>query len=150
MSADEVLSLRFCRGIANTFGVFQTYYETDLLGSQSPSNISWIGSIQACLLLIVGVATGPLFDAGYFRTLLLVGSFLTVFGMMMTSISTTYWQVILAQAVCVGLGNGFLFVPSIAIVSTYFTTKLAFATGIATSGSSLGESLISHAIMIRF
>jgi len=136
------------RGIANTFGVFQTYYEINLLSSQSPSNISWIGSIQAFLLLIIGVATGPMYDAGYFRTLVLVGSFLTVFGMMMTSISTTYWQVMLAQAVCIGLGSGCLFIPSVAIVSTYFTTKKSFATGIAASGSSLGEFSNPHTMLI--
>ena len=57
---------------------------------------------------------------------------------MMTSICTKYWQLILAQGVCVGLGSGCLFVPSIAVVATYFTTKRAFATGIAVGGSSIG------------
>lgn len=141
------------------FGAFQTFYEGDLLSHESPSNISWIGSIQAFLLLLVGVVTGPLFgkpvpypsppissktdnflDAGLFRPLLFTGTFLVVFGMMMTSIATTYWEIILAQAVCMGIGLGCLFVPSVAIVSTYFSTRKAFATGIAASGSSLGMS----------
>jgi MFS family permease len=85
----------------------------------------------------VGVITGPLYDAGYFRTLLFTGSFLTVFGMMMTSICTEYWQVILAQGLTIGLGSGCLFIPSVAIVSTYFSTKKSLATGIAASGSSI-------------
>ncbi|EDN92260.1 hypothetical protein SS1G_08123 [Sclerotinia sclerotiorum 1980 UF-70] len=122
----------------NMFGAFQTFYESDLLSHESPSNVSWIGSIQAFLLLLVGVITGPLFDAGLFRPLLSTGTFLVVFGMMMTSISKTYWEIILAQAVCMGIGLGCLFVPSVAIVSTYFSTRKAFATGIAASGSSLG------------
>ncbi|ESZ97359.1 hypothetical protein SBOR_2243 [Sclerotinia borealis F-4128] len=125
-------------GIVNMFGAFQTFYEGDLLSHESPSSISWIGSIQAFLLLLVGVITGPLFDAGLFRPLLATGTFLVVFGMMMTSISKTYWEVILSQAVCMGIGLGCLFVPSVAIVSTYFSTRKAFATGIAASGSSLG------------
>lgn len=49
------------RGIVNMFGAFQTFYESDLLSHESPSNISWIGSIQAFLLLLIGVITGPLF-----------------------------------------------------------------------------------------
>ncbi|KAA8574599.1 hypothetical protein EYC84_006041 [Monilinia fructicola] len=125
-------------GIVNMFGAFQTFYESDLLSHESPSNISWIGSIQAFLLLLIGVITGPLFDAGLFRPLLFTGTLLVVFGMMMTSICKTYWEVILAQAVCMGVGLGCLFVPSVAIVSTYFSTRKAFATGIAASGSSLG------------
>jgi len=122
----------------NSFGVFQTYYENKLLSASSAIQISWIGSIQAFLLLVIGVSTGPLFDRGYLNSLLLVGSLLTVFGLMMTSICTQYWQIILAQGVCVGLGAGCLFVPSVAVVATFFTTKRAIATGIAVGGSSIG------------
>jgi MFS family permease len=126
------------RGIMNTFGVYQTYYEIDILKTTSPSAISWIGSIQAFLLMIVGALTGPVYDAGYFHELILTGSFLVTFGHMMLSLCTKYYQVLLAQAFCIGIGTGCLFVPSVAILSTYFNTKLAFATGIAASGSSLG------------
>ena len=128
------------RGLINAFGVYQTYYEIDLLSNQSPSNISWIGSIQAFLLMIVGAVTGPLYDAGYFYYLIGIGSFLVVFGLMMTSLCTEYWQVMLAQAICIGLGCGCIFVPSIAILPQYFTTRKALAMGIAASGSGLGES----------
>ncbi|KAI4728739.1 MFS general substrate transporter [Aureobasidium sp. EXF-10728] len=125
-------------GIINTFGAYQTYYQTGILSSSSPSDISWIGSVQAFLLMLVGALTGPIYDAGYFRALLSVGSFGVVFGFMMLSLATTYWQVILAQGICVGLGAGCLFVPSVAILSTYFSTRIATAMGIAAAGSSLG------------
>lgn len=122
----------------NAFGVYQTFYDSGYLSNVSSSDVSRIGSLQACLLLIIGVGTGPLFDAGYFTALLWIGSFLVIFGMFMTSLCTEYWQVILAQGIMIGLGSGCLFIPSVAIVSTYFTTKKSFATGIATSGSSIG------------
>lgn len=126
-------------GIINTFGVYQTYYQTGILRGENPSTISWIGSVQAFLLMLVGALTGPVYDAGYFRYLIAVGSFLVVFGHMMLSICTQYWQAFLAQAICVGLGTGCLFVPSVAILSTYFTTKIATVMGLAAAGSSLGE-----------
>lgn len=91
-------------------------------------------------------------DAGGFRILVIVGSFLVVFGHMMLSLCTEFWQVLLAQGFCVGIGMGALFVPSVAILSTYFTTKLAGATGIAASGSSLGGVLypiILHRLIPR-
>ncbi|GAB7351396.1 hypothetical protein MBLNU459_g2073t1 [Dothideomycetes sp. NU459] len=125
-------------GIINTFGVYQTYYESGILASSTPSDISWIGSIQAFLLMFVGALTGPVYDAGYFRELLLCGSFLVVLGQMMLSLCKEYYQVLLAQAFCIGIGAGCLFVPSVAILSTYFNSKLASATGIAAAGSSLG------------
>lgn len=90
--------------------------------------------------MAVGALTGPVYDAGYFRELLLGGSFLVVFGQMMLSLCGQYYQVILAQAICIGIGAGCLFVPSVAILSTYFSTKIATAMGIAAAGSSLGKS----------
>jgi len=122
-------------GMVNSYGVFQTYYETELLSTSSSSSISWIGSIQAALLTLVGVLSGPLFDQGYFRQLLLAGNFLIVFGLFMTSLCTTYWQVLLAQGVTMGLGMGLTFLPSAAILAQYFRRRRALALGISSTGS---------------
>lgn len=83
----------FARGVLTTFGAFQEFYQTELLPEQSPSVISWIGSIQATLIPLVGIFSGPLVDSGYLRPLIISGSFLTVFGLMMTSLSSDYYQV---------------------------------------------------------
>lgn len=91
-------------GLVNTYGVYQAYYETNLLASSSASSISWIGSLQACLLMLVGVVAGPLYDSGYFRHLLIVGLFLVVFGQFMTSLGREYWHILMAQGVCTGVG----------------------------------------------
>jgi MFS family permease len=57
---------------------------------------------------------------------------------MLLSLCTSYWQILLAQALCIGIGTGMLFVPSMAILSTYFDTKIGLVIGIAAAGSSLG------------
>ena len=84
------------------------------------------------------MVTGPVYDSGYFHGLVLTGSTLVVVGFMMLSLCTVYWQIFLAQAVCIGLGNGCLYVPSIAIIPQYFSSRKAIATATAASGSSLG------------
>ena len=84
------------------------------------------------------VITGPIYDLGYFRTLVVIGSFLVPFGFMMTSLCREYWQVVIAQGIVVGLGNGCLWVPSVAILPQYFTTRKALANGLAAAGSSVG------------
>jgi predicted MFS family arabinose efflux permease len=122
----------------NTFGAYQTYYESGDLFTQSSSAISWIGSIQAFMVQVFGLLSGPLYDKGHFRLLLVGGSALIVFGQMMLSLCHEYWQALLAQAFCIGIGAGCLFVPAVAILSTYFTTRLPAAVGITASGSSLG------------
>ncbi|KAG9230150.1 hypothetical protein BJ875DRAFT_165724 [Amylocarpus encephaloides] len=121
-----------CWGIGNTFDSFQTYYQIALLADETPSRISWIGSIQAFLLLFVGgVITGPIYDAGYLRSMVLVGSILAVFGMMMTSICKAYWQFVLALGIVVGTGAGCMLLPAVAVIPQYSTKHIAFATGIA-------------------
>lgn len=88
--------------------------------------------------MMIGVITGPLFDAGYFRALICFAAFLLPFGLMMTSLATEYWQLILSQGVCIGLAAGCLFVPSVAILPQYFRAKRGLANGFAASGSSIG------------
>lgn len=125
-------------GMVNTFGAFQTFYQARLLTRHSSSSIAWIGSIQAFLLLLVGPLSGPLFDRGYVLALNIVGTVLIVSGLIMTSISSQYYQIVLAQGVCTGLGMGAIFVQSVAILPAYFVKRRAFATGVSVCGSSIG------------
>lgn len=94
--------------------------------------------MQAFLVVFIGVFAGPLFDMGWIRPMVFCGSFLTVFGMFMTSISHSYYQVFLAQGVCVGFGSGLTYVPTLAVVSKYFTTRRPIAIGAGAVGSSVG------------
>ncbi|CAH0035315.1 unnamed protein product [Clonostachys rhizophaga] len=125
-------------GIINAFGAYQTYYSSGDLFSASSSSVSWIGSIETCLLLTTGFLSGPFFDRGGLQTLLVTGCFLIVFGHMMLSICKTYWQVMMAQGVVIGLGTGCLFVPCVAILPQYFKLRMGLASGLAIGGSSIG------------
>lgn len=125
-------------GILNAFAVFQTYYESGELFHASSSTISWIGSIQSFMLLVGGLFTGPIYDRGYLRTLLAVGAFGVVFGHMMLSLCHEFWQALLAQGFVVGLGAGCLFIPSVSVLPTYFSSRLGLAIGLGMSGSSIG------------
>ena len=125
-------------GILNAFGAYQTYYESGALFHESSSNISWIGSVAACMLLMTGLVAGPVYDRGYLRTLITLGSFMVVFGHMMLSLCNAYWQVVIAQGLVIGIGTGCLFVPCVAVLPQYFSSKLGFASGLAIGGSSLG------------
>ncbi|RJE19832.1 Major Facilitator Superfamily [Aspergillus sclerotialis] len=126
-------------GLANSYGAFETYYIDTYLTTSTPSAISWIGSIQLFLTMFVGVLAGRILDAGYLRPLLIGGSVIQVFGMFMTSLSTEYWQVLLAQGICAGLGSGLLGLTSVAVIPLYFERRKMLATGIAATGSSLGS-----------
>ena len=128
------------RGVTSSYGTFQTFYETSLLPTTSPSTIAWIGSIQSFLVVIVGVIAGPLFDRGYLQHLIFLGCILIVFGTMMLSLANSFYQIFLTQGVCVGLGAGLIFIPALALISSQFTTKRPLALGLASSGSAVGMS----------
>lgn len=123
-------------GYINSFGVFQTYYVEAL--HHPPSDISWVGSVQIFLLFFIGSFSGRATDYGLFRLTLLVGSIFQLVGVFMTSLSTEYWQVFLAQGICTGLGNGLVFCPTLSLLSTYFNKKRSLAIGIGASGSATG------------
>ncbi|KAG5728432.1 Riboflavin transporter MCH5 [Termitomyces sp. T112] len=132
---------QFCTyGYLSAFGVYQDYYTREFLRSRSPSDISWIGSFQLFMQYAPGVLVGRAFDAGYFRLMIASGSVIQVISMFMLSLTRPgrYYQVFLAQALGMGLGQALLFLPSITIISHHFKRRRAMATGVAVSGASVG------------
>jgi MFS family permease len=127
-------------GYINSFGVFQTYYLQIL--DRPPADISWIGSIQVFLLFFIGAVSGRATDAGHYRLIFITGSIFLLLGMFTTSVCTEYWQFMLAQGICVGIGCGLLFCPTLALIPTYFSKKRAIAVGIAASGTTTGGMII--------
>lgn len=134
-----------CWGFVNSFGAFQTYYTSIL--PQSPSVISWIGSLQACLLFLIAAPSGRALDAGLFRPIVFVGIVLQIVGIFTLSAAKNYWQILLTQGVCTGLGGGLYFCPIMGVVSTYFVKKRAIAVALVTTGNSLGGLI--YPIIVR-
>ncbi|THC92447.1 hypothetical protein EYZ11_008089 [Aspergillus tanneri] len=114
-------------GFSTAYGAFQHYYQIDLLSSSSASRLSWIGTVNAFFLISTGVIAGPLFDRGFLIHLMTAGCFLTTLGLMMLSLSHKYYQVLLSQGFCCGIGSGLIYVPALSLVSTSFTTRRGIA-----------------------
>ncbi|KAI0025890.1 putative MFS monocarboxylate transporter [Xylariomycetidae sp. FL0641] len=137
-------------GFLLTLGAFQTYYEQVLLPDTSSSDLSWIATTCAFLLLASGLVTGPLYDQGLYKPLLVAGGLLQVFGTMMLSLSSRYYQLFLAEAVAVGLGAGATFTPSLTAAAARLPDPKvrALAMGLMACGSSVGG--IVYALMFRY
>lgn len=135
-------------GYSASFGVFQSHYEATL--PQSASEISWIGGFQIFCLLFVSTASGRATDAGLARAVMIAGAVLLVLGTFMTSLATEYWQIFLAQGLCVGVGQGLMWLPSVTIISTYFVRRRVFAVTAAATGTSTGgiifPAMVQHLI----
>lgn len=124
-------------GFVTGYGVFQAYYDS-ILPDQSSDDISWIGSFQ--LWCITGMAIPSVILNAHVgpHTTLAIGTFLTVFGVMMASISKVYYQFLLSHGVCTGLGIGLTFLPIVGLPNQWFSTRRGLAVGIALGGSSIG------------
>lgn len=125
-------------GWLSSMGVFQTYYEQSLLPSYSPSTISWILSVQAFILNGMAPINGKIFDGYGSNALIGIGSFFHIFGIMMLSLSTQYYQIFLAQSICSGIGAAMIFHGATNAVSTWFRGRRGLALGLASSGASIG------------
>ncbi|KAJ4479062.1 MFS general substrate transporter [Lentinula aciculospora] len=123
------------------FGVFEEYYSANQLSNESLNNISWIGSLQLCLILLVGCVSGPLCDAGYFKHLIGFGGLLFFF---------SYYQYLLSQGVGVGLAQGFLFTPSMAVLAHHFSRYRTLVFGIFAAGASIGGVILPIALQKLF
>lgn len=129
----------FCTfGLINCVGVFQNYYLTEYLTSYNVSTLSWITSSQVFFMVFFGTVFGRVFDNHGPRWLLWGGMIVYVFGLMMLSLATEYYQIFLAQSVVSSIGSSAVFNTSINCLSTWFRKKSAVAFGIMVSGSSFG------------
>ncbi|KAL9055318.1 MAG: hypothetical protein Q9162_003625 [Coniocarpon cinnabarinum] len=123
-------------GYVNSFGVFQAYYTVSM--AVPPSKISWIGGLQILLMMLIGTLSGRALDAGYYHYVAIPGLAIQTLGVFMTSLVSNYWQLLIAQGICQGIGSGLAFTPTMALVSTYFSRKRALAVCGMSSGTATG------------
>lgn len=71
-------------------------------------------------MVFAGILVGKIFDDYGPAVLLGVGTFMHVFGLMMVSISTAYYQILLSQSICSGIGASMVFFPAVNCVSIQF------------------------------
>ncbi|RDX52397.1 MFS general substrate transporter [Lentinus brumalis] len=129
-------------GLVNAWGVFQAYYENDLLRDSSPSNIAWIGSLQYALNFLPGLAVGRLFDMGWFFAPLCSASALLVAATVLTGECTQYWQFLLCQGFAIGLACGVqVFNEILATPAHWFRHRLGIALGFSSIGDSIGGTV---------
>ncbi|KAI0123710.1 major facilitator superfamily transporter [Xylariales sp. AK1849] len=129
----------FCTfGLVNCVGVFLEYYVRGPLSGYGESAVSWITSTQVFVQTGTTIIWGRLYDSYGPRWLLIIGTILYCFGLMMTSLSSSYYQFFLSQSILGAAASGAVFNAAMSSVTTWFFKRRAAAFGIVASGSSLG------------
>ncbi|KAF9020821.1 MFS general substrate transporter [Hymenopellis radicata] len=130
-------------GYVNSWGVFQSYYQSDILKVRRRLICAaWIGSIQYSLVFLPALVAGRLFDLGYLHPLLLGSSALLVTATFLVAECHEYWQFLLCQGFAVGLACGGIMNPTTAVIAHWFKRKRGLAMGVMAMGSSFGGTLI--------
>ena len=125
-------------GLVNSIGTFQAYIEDHQLKDYSSGNVGWIFSMFAFLTFFCGVQIGPVFDAKGPRFLILAGAILIIVMMVAIGFCTQYWHFMLVIGIAGGVGSSLIFTPAVSAVGHFFNEKRGIATGIATTGGSVG------------
>ncbi|KAI0099697.1 monocarboxylate permease-like protein [Nemania sp. FL0031] len=146
----------FCSfGLINCSGVFVEYYVNGPLSDYTSSDITWITSLQTFLITGSNLIMGRIFDSYGTRWILPIGTIVYALGLMLLSLSTKYYQIILTQGIICGVGGAAVFNCASNSTITWFFRYRAAALGIVVAGSSIGgivlPILMSHLIpMIGF
>lgn len=128
-------------GITNSWGVFQAYYEENILRYSSPSNIAWIGSVQYALVYLPALVAGRIFDLGYFKIPCLAASSGIVVSAFLTAECTQFWHFFLVQGFSMGVCCGIIVGPAMVVISHWFDRKRGLAMSFTAIGGSIGSTV---------
>jgi len=126
-------------GVTACVGVLQYEYAASLLSDHTASQIAWLGTFQLFSYYFAGAFVGRLFDSVGPTVLLIPGTFLLVFGLMMLSLCKQYYQFFLAQGFLIGVGSGLAYYPALSSIAHFYKKRRATMFGVTTAGSSIGS-----------
>ncbi|KAL3263849.1 hypothetical protein ABHI18_001392 [Aspergillus niger] len=129
-------------GWLHSIGVFQNYYQNVMFPEYSASTIAWISSLEVFLMLALGPIVGWLSDTFGPRAVVIGGSFFHIFGVMMASISTKYYQILLAQGICSPIGLCAIAQPVLSVMPNWFNKRCGLAYGIISTSAGIAGIIL--------
>jgi MFS family permease len=111
----------------------------------TPLDYAFIGSFNFSMAMLVAPAVTVTARRYGTQAPMLLGIVFQTTGFISASFASEIWHLYLSQGLLVGLGQGFVYIPSIAILSQWFTTKRSLANGISGAGSGVGGIIFSFA-----
>nr|POE48771.1 aspyridones efflux protein apdf [Quercus suber] len=155
------------------YGTYASFYMQHLLPGQDILRLNLVGSTQSFVVLALSAVVGRFLDAGYSRTLIIIGTMFVSLGTFLLSVVNkqaqynqgNYGLIWLTQGFVSGLGMACFFVTSSqgmisnalppctvliwsAVVATWFKKRKSLAIGIVASGASIAG--LVYPIMTKF
>ncbi|KKY28459.1 putative mfs mcp solute carrier family 16 (monocarboxylic acid transporters) member 6 [Phaeomoniella chlamydospora] len=133
-------------GYGWSYGVYLAYYlsHSTFQGAR-PLDFALVGGLNFGVCLIVAPLVTVLVRRYNLKVPMLMGTVFLGGGFISASFATQIWHLYLSQGALVGLGLGFTWIPSIAILPQWFSKRRSLANGITSAGSGVGGLLFSLA-----
>lgn len=126
----------FTWGICASYGVYLSYYlSNDVFAGAKDIDYAFVGGSNFAAALITGPLVNALLRKFGTKPVMYGGCFFWALGWITASWAQTFWQLVLSQGVCIGIGLGAIWQPSTGIVSQWFQKKRSMAQGITSAGS---------------
>ncbi|KAL3104242.1 hypothetical protein niasHS_002269 [Heterodera schachtii] len=127
-------------GVSNSFGSFMSAYQAAFHTTKAATSV--IGSLLIGVYLLAGPLSGALLNNFEARKVVIAGTVLSSLAFALSAFSPNIFVHYLLYGFFGGIGFSFIYLPAIVIVSQYFESKRALATGISVAGSGFGTFLI--------
>jgi len=121
------------------------YLNSNTFPEASPLDFAFIGGLNFSAAMVVSPLVTLATRLYGKHTTMALGIVFQSAGFATASVSRRVWQLYLSQGALVGLGIGFLYIPSTAILSQWFSSKRSVANGISSAGSGVGGALFAWA-----
>ncbi|KAK4187302.1 putative transporter [Podospora australis] len=144
------LALFASLGLMNIMATFDTYLTAKQLVDHDAGAVGGIVFLYSFLSFALGIYVGPIFDRYGPRWPILGGTVCVVTALVVVSISTQYYHLLVSFGVLSGLGSALLFTPSIAAIGHFFNERRGFATGVATTAGAISAVVFPFMVQQLF
>ncbi|XP_051958511.1 monocarboxylate transporter 7 [Xyrauchen texanus] len=124
----------FTYGVIKSFGIFLKDLMSDF--EESNSRVSWIISICVFVMTFTAPLSSVLSNRFGFQPVVMFGGFLISLGTISTAFTSSINQMYFTIGVVTGLGYCLTFLPTVTILSQYFSRRRSVVTAMASTGES--------------
>ncbi|KAK9238784.1 major facilitator superfamily domain-containing protein [Lipomyces kononenkoae] len=136
----------FSWGIVASYGVYLSHYlSNQVYPDASAFDFAFVGGFNFSMAMLVAPFVTILAREYGIRFCMIAGAIMESGGFVAASFSSRIWQLYLTQGLLVGFGVGFVYIPSMAVLSQWFERKRSLANGISSAGSGIGGAVFSWA-----
>ncbi|KAK9322180.1 major facilitator superfamily domain-containing protein [Lipomyces orientalis] len=136
----------FSWGIVASYGIYLSHYlSSGIYPEASSIDFALVGGFNFSMAMLAAPLVTILTRKFGIRFTMTVGVILLSGGFIAASFANRVWHLYLSQGLLVGVGVGFIYIPSMAVLSQWFDKKRSLANGISSGGSGIGGAVFSWA-----